>query len=156
MKYLLPVWLMVVCLPLSVSASDDEALIRTLFSDWRTAVEQADVPAYLSVLDDDIRLIPPGAAVIEGRDAYEAFLGPVFEAATYRIEVVEPARIELLGDLALAEYRYVIHLTLKDTSEGVVQAGALTASKTDARYFDVLRKTSSGQWRVWRHTWQTM
>ena len=56
--------------------------------------------------------------------------------------------------IAVAEYEYVIHLDLKDASQGITEAGALTESRTEARYFDVLRKNEAGEFRVWRHTWQ--
>ena len=52
-------------------------------------------------------------------------------------------------------------LAYKDArlDDGVITAPvrqALTASRTDARYFDVLKQNQHGQWKVWRHTWQTM
>jgi hypothetical protein len=62
--------------------------------------------------------------------------------------------VEILDDIAVVEYEYVIHLELKNPAQGVTEAGALTASRTEARYFDVLRKNESGEFRIWRHTWQ--
>lgn len=132
----------------------DEAAIVQLYADWRSAVETADIASYRAVLADDVRLMPPGGAVIAGADHYEAFLGPVFAGADYRIDVVEPPAVRVLGDVAVAEYRYVIHLSLKNPGQGIDQPGALTASRTDSRYFDVLRRQGDGQWRVWRHLWQ--
>ena len=128
--------------------------IERLYEQWREAVASADIPSYIAVLDPDVRLIPPGAEVIAGAAHYAQFLGPVFEAATYRIEVVSPPMVEVIDDIAVAEYEYVIHLDLKDASQGITEAGALTESRTEARYFDVLRKNEAGEFRVWRHTWQ--
>ncbi|MGV0034402.1 MAG: YybH family protein [Candidatus Azotimanducaceae bacterium WSBS_2022_MAG_OTU7] len=151
MKYLL-----VICISLFSfqAAADEVKQIERLYEQWREAVAAADIPSYVSVLAPDVRLIPPGADVIEGAARYAQFLVPVFEAATYRIEVVTPPRVEVLDDIAVAEYEYVIHLELKDPSQGVTEAGALTASRTHARYFDVLKKNEAGKFRVWRHTWQ--
>lgn len=141
-----------VLLPVSAGAGDTGD-IDALYSRWRAAVEAADIPAYVSVLHADVRLIPPGADPIDGRESYRQFLEPVFAGATYRIEVVSPPATTVLGDVAVSEYEYVIHLTLENPAEGITQAGALTASRTQARYFDVLRKDPEGHWKVWRHTW---
>lgn len=140
----------------SADGTAPHAEITALYADWRRAVETANVEEYRAVLADDVRLIPPGAAVIEGAANYEKFLGPVFAAADYVIEVVEPPRVEVIGNLAIAEYRYVIHLTMKDPAGTINQAGALNAAKSDVRYFDVLKKDDAGNWKVWRHSWQAM
>jgi len=151
MKYFL-----VLCIALfGLQAGADEVKqIERLYEQWREAVATSDIPSYVAVLDPDVRLIPPGADVIEGAAHYAQFLAPVFEAATYRIEVITPPVVEVLDDIAVAEYEYVIHLELKNPAQGVTEAGALTESRTEARYFDVLRKNDSGDFRVWRHTWQ--
>ncbi len=133
----------------------DIAAIEGLYADWRTAVEASDIPSYLTALHPDVRLLPPGAPAIVGRDNYGEFLGPVFEMATYRIDVETAPVVQVLGDIAVAEYVYTVHLDLKDTSV-TTDAGALTASRTTSRYFDVLRRDASGAWQVWRHGWQQM
>ncbi len=132
----------------------DLATIDRLYADWRAAVERADIPGYVAVLHPDVRLLPPGAEPIVGAASYAQFLEPVFAAADYRIEVVQAPSVEVFGDLALAEYEYVIHLQLKDAGVGVEQPGALTAERTTARYIDVLRRGAEGRWTVYRHAWQ--
>ena len=151
MKYFLAFWL---CLLGFQAGADEVKQIERLYEQWRDAVASADIPSYVAVLDPEVRLIPPGAEVINGAAHYAQFLAPVFEAATYRIEVVTPPMVEVIDDIAVAEYEYVIHLELKNPSQGVTEAGALTESRTAARYFDVLRKNEAGEFRVWRHTWQ--
>ena len=136
--------------------TDEAAAVDAVYAKWRSAVEAADIPAYVSVLHPDVRMMPPGARVLAGSNSYAAFLQPVFAAADYKIEVTQMPIIEVMGDLAVAEYEYVIHLALKNAEEGVTEPGALTASRTRARYFDVLRKTSEGNWGVWRHTWRAV
>lgn len=134
----------------------DEAEIDALYADYRVAVENADISAYVGALHPAVRLLPPGADAIVGANRYAGFLRPVFEAATYRIDVVTMPVIEVFGDVAVAEYEYVIHLDLKDPEVGVAEPGALTASRTRSRYFDVLRKREDGKWGIWRHTWTTL
>lgn len=138
------------------SENADVAEIEALYVTWREAVSTGDIPKYISVVDPEVRMIPPGADVVEGAGTYEKFLQPVFEAATYKIQVDRYARVEVLGDYAIAEYDYTIYLALKDPDQKVTEPGALTASVSATRYFDVLRKSPEGRWKVWRHTWQNM
>ena len=135
------------------TAQDSQA-ISDLYQRWRVAVAAADIPGYLQALDQEVHLLPPGAEAIVGASTYGAFLKPVFTAADYRIEVIKAPVVEVLGDLAVAEYEYVIHLDLKNPGEGVSEPGALTASRSQLQYFDVLRRQADGGWRVWRHTWR--
>ncbi len=132
----------------------DVTAIDALYANWRSAVERADIPAYVAVLDANVRLLPPDAEAIVGAAGYGKFLEPVFAAADYRIEVVRAPVIEVIDDTALAEYDYIIHLKLKNADEGVKQTGALTAERTSARYIDVLRRQADGRWAVYRHAWQ--
>lgn len=139
--------------PVSVDAV---GAIDGVYARWREAVEAADIPGYVSVLHPEVRMLPPGAPPVVGSGSYAAFLEPVFAAADYRIEVRQMPVVEVLGEWAVAEYEYVIHLALKDAQSGITEPGALTDSRTHARYFDVLRKTDAGTWGVWRHTWQVV
>lgn len=136
--------------------ADEVAAIEQLYADYRVAVETGSIPGYLAVLHPQVRLLPPGAEAIEGAQRYASFLEPVFAGATYRIEVVSLPQIQVMGDVAVAEYDYIIHLTLKDAQQGIEQAGALTQQRTRSRYFDVLRKQTDGRWAIWRHTWNVI
>ncbi len=136
----------------TASEIEDIQEIDALYATWREAVETGDIPKYVSVLHPEVRLLPPGAAAIVGAGNYGRFLEPVFAAADYRVEVVVPHMIEVAGDVAVAEYEYVIHLDMKDATGGISEPGALTDARTAARYFDVLKKVD-GRWKVWRHLW---
>ncbi|EED36587.1 conserved hypothetical protein [Luminiphilus syltensis NOR5-1B] len=135
---------------------DEVAVIEAFYADYRDAVEASSIPGYLDALHPDVRLLPPGAKPIDGRDRYSTFLGPVFEMATYKIEVISYPEITVVGDMAVADYEYIIHLTLKDPEVGIEQEGALTAQKTHSYYTDVLLKEDDGTWGIWRHTWTTI
>ena len=140
----------------AVVRADDVAQIDALYAGWRDAVGSSDIPAYLQALDPDVRLLPPGADPIVGAAGYGEFLVPVFATADYQLEVAQAPQITVLGDYAIAEYTYVVHLELNNPEQGVTEPGALTESRTVTRYFDVLRKREDGKWGVWRHTWSVM
>ena len=73
MKYFLVLWVSLLGLQ---ARADEVKQIEELYAQWREAVATADIPSYVSVLDPDVRLIPPGADVIEGA----ASLCAVFDA----------------------------------------------------------------------------
>jgi ketosteroid isomerase-like protein len=135
--------------------SAETEVIKQLYADYRAAVEAGSINGYISVLDPEVRLLPPGVDPIEGATNYAQFLEPVFASADYRIEVVSLPEISIEGDVATAEYEYIMHLQLKDSARGINQPGALTDQQTRSRYFDVLRKSPTGKWAIWRHTWHT-
>jgi len=134
----------------------ETARIEQLYAEYRDAVEAGSIAGYLDVLHPQVRLLPPGADAIDGAERYAGFLEPVFATATYDIEVVSLPNVHVVGDMAVAEYDYVIHITLKDPDTGITQEGALTAQRTRSRYFDVLRKKADGDWAIWRHTWSVI
>lgn len=136
------------------SAASEVPQIEALYERWRTAVRSSDIPGYLNVLHPDVRLLPPGAPAIQGAANYGQFLEPVFATATYEIIVERAPVVEVVGDAAIAEYDYTIVLNQKNPDVGVTEPGAMTATRTSARYFDVLRRLDNGSWRVWRHSWQ--
>lgn len=148
--------LIILTLAVPMTFADDTSDILALYQDWRNAVEAASIRDYVSVLAEDVRLIPPGAEPIDSAASYAAFLEPVFASADYRIEVIAPAEISVVDDIAVAEYAYIIHLTMKESASEITEPGALTASRTHARYFDVLKKDPTGNWKIWRHTWQNV
>ena len=134
----------------STSASETREILD-LYKTWVAAVEEGDIESYVSVLHEDVKLMPPTSEPFEGKEKYRAFLEPVFKSADYEIEVkVEPS-VEFLGDVAIAEYEYVIYLMLKEGQSEIDQPGALPATRNHNAYFDVLIRNSTGNWVVCRN-----
>lgn len=132
---------------------NDKDAIVTLYKAWNEAVETGSREGYLALLDQQIRMTPPGAPDIVGWDAYAEFLIPVFDSASYTITPVSNYDIEVLDDIALARYDYIVGVSLKEGVEGVEQAGALNQQESNLKYSDVLRRQTDGSWKVLRHTW---
>jgi len=125
--------------------------IQALYAAWREAVQTGSIPGYLACLDDDIRMMAPSAADVYGIDNYAAFLEPVFDNASYRIEQRGPVHVEVMGDTAIARYDYIIHVTM--TGDDIASEGALTDMVNDMRYFDTLRRQEDGGWKAYTHIW---
>ena len=133
---------------------DEIQEITNLYRTWVVAVEKGDIESYASVLHEDVKLMPPASQPFEGKEKYKEFLKPVFASADYEIDVKVKPSVEIFGNVAIAEYEYVVHVRLKEGREAINQLGALQASRNHNAYFDVLIKTSEGKWSVYRHTWR--
>jgi len=132
--------------------ADDKADIVALYDRWDSAVQASSIAGYTSVLDENVRLILPGAADVRGRDNYAAFLENVLPIATYTLELLGDIEIEVFGDVAISEYHKKVEMTLHGP-EKVTEPGALTANISVNKYIDVLRRQDDGSWKVYRHAW---
>ena len=130
---------------------EDIEAIQALYAGWRDAVQTGSIPGYLACLDDNIRMMAPGAPDVYGIGSYEEFLGPVFDGNSYRIEPRGPITVEVMGDTAIARYDYVIHVVM--TGDEIASEGALTDMVNDMRYFDTLRRQEDGSWKAYTHIW---
>ena len=119
-------------------------------------INLTDGALFATIPDGTINTSSSMVLVGKNYAGYGEFLVPVFASATYRIEVEELQEVQVMGDTAIAEYEYVIHIDLKDPDSAITQPGALTAARNRARYFDVLRKQADGRWGIWRHLWQDL
>jgi len=133
----------------------DVQAILDLYGRWDEAVEASSITGYTAVLDEEVRLVLPGAPDVVGRDNYAAFLGNVLPIAQYRLTTVGEIAVEILGDHALAEYHKQVDMALHDTDNSVSEAGALTATSSVNKYVDVLKRQDDGSWRVYQHAWTT-
>ena len=68
-----------------MSTQADIDAIQNLYEGWRAAVEGGSIAGYLACLDDNIRMMAPGAPDVHGIRNSEEFLGPVFDGNSYRI-----------------------------------------------------------------------
>ena len=132
----------------------DTSEILGLYQNWRDAVESANIDGYVAVLHADISLRPPGAKGLDGRDNYSAFLDPVFDSASYEIQIDNAPSVTFLGDAAIVEYDYTIFRRADVDSTADLPPGAIAIAKTSAHYIDVVTRDSSGAWKVRLHSWQ--
>ena len=156
-------FLISLCITVSLSLSaitasgqddTDTSEILGLYQNWRDAVESANIDGYVAVLHADISLRPPGAKGLDGRDNYSAFLDPVFDSASYEIQIDNAPSVTFLGDAAIVEYDYTIFRRADVDSTADLPPGAIAIAKTSAHYIDVVSRDSSGAWKVRLHSWQ--
>ena len=158
MRFLISLFFTVSLSLSAISASGqnetDTTAILGLYQSWRDAVENANIDGYVAVLHADISLRPPGAQGLDGRDNYSAFLDPVFDSASYEIQIDNAPSVTFLGDAAIVEYDYTIFRRPDVDSTADLPPGAIAVAKTSAHYIDVVTRDSSGAWKVRLHSWQ--
>ena len=147
-------WIFLINPSLAEEQQDIEK-IKTLYSNWKIAVESSDIDSYLSNLHEDIRLRPPAGDPVDGIENYRRFLGPVFSSATYKIQVDESPVITIFGNNAIAEYDYTIQRSVLKNAKVTLEKGAITESVSPSSYVDFLRKREDGSWSVYLHTWRS-
>ena len=131
------------------SAADKKA-IQELYQTRTIAVHEGDRDSYVATLDENVRMVPPGAKDVIGRDAYAEFLIPVMEPGKFEIISRGDLEITVLGDIALTRYDYLINVYEGATKK---QDGAESQESTDMKYSDVLRRQEDGTWKVLLHMW---
>jgi len=125
-------------------SADDKKAIQEVYQTRNVAVHSGDRDAYVATLDEDVRMVPPGAEDVIGRDAYAEFLIPVMQEGKFEIVPRGDLEITVLGDIALTRYDYIVK---------VYEDGAETQESTDMKYSDVLRRQEDGTWKILLHMW---
>ena len=129
---------------MKIDSADDKRAIQELYQNRNTAVHNGDRDSYVATLDENVRMVPPGARDVIGRDAYAEFLIPVMQADKFEIIPRGDLEVDLLGDIALARYDYIVK---------VYEDGVESQESTDMKYCDVLRRQEDGTWKILMHMW---
>ena len=122
----------------------ETAVIESLYQDWITAVETGNTDLYLSVLSEDIELIPTDAPALRTNKDYGDFLKTVFVDDSFKINQIGDREIIISGNLAYARYDYEIIRTSKNDQ---------VSYPTIRNFLDILMKNESGNWKVIKHIW---
>lgn len=121
----------------------NEAAVRSTFTEYVAAGESGDVERFLSFFADDAVIMPPGQAIIHGREALAAFARPFFSQFTIR-QVFSLDLVRVADDWAVATYTYVETLTPTAGGPAVEERG---------KGISVLRRGADGAWRFTHAIW---
>ena len=126
----------------TVDVAAEKAAVEKLMSDQLAATRQpgeAGADGYVSTASEDLVLLPPNAARMDGRKAIRDW-SLQFTASTDWSVTWTPTRVEVAasGDLAYAIGTY--ELSLKDPS------GKAVADK--GKFLDAFRKQADGSWKL--------
>lgn len=131
---------------LSAQTSADSASVTAFYGRWFGSAAQG-MSTYASFYATDGYLLPPGAAPVTGRDAIAAWMDQARAAAPY---TTRPQGISVDEMRFLSPSLVVYRSTLR--GQRVPKAGG-DPVPFETKYFDVLRRTSSGDWEVLYRMW---
>ena len=131
--------------------AEDEAAVRALEENYRTAWLANDSAAVMATLDSGAVLMPAGMEPLVGDSAIRSFWWPDDGSETtitaYEITVDE---VEGSGDLAYVRGRGHIEFTY------VAPGGEASDLTSRAVHLSVARRGEDGEWRIARRAWSAL
>ena len=124
----------------------DSASVTAFYGRWFGSAPQG-MAAYASFYAPDGYLLPPAAAPVTGRAAIAAWMEQARSAAAYS---TQPQGITVDEMRFLSPTVVVYRSTLR--GQRVPKAGGAPVP-IETKYFDLLRRTSAGDWEVLYRVW---
>lgn len=124
----------------------DSASVVAFYGRWFGSASQGMVN-YASFYAPDGYILPPGGAPVTGRDAIAAWMEEARPAAPYS---TQPQGITV-DELRFLSPTLVAHRSTLRGQRVPKAGGPPVAFKT--KYFDLLRRTSAGDWEVLYRMW---
>jgi len=119
---------------------EDYAALQAIAQDWMKAYGSGDLEALMPLYDARTRMMPEGLGNFRGVDEIRAYFGDGMKA--FDLEVAgQVEEIEVNSTWAYLIGIFAAKVIPKDGSDADVVGG---------RYFILLRKDSSGEWKVLR------
>jgi uncharacterized protein (TIGR02246 family) len=126
--------------------SADSATVTAFYGRWFGSAAQG-MTRYASFYAPDGYLLPPGAPPVQGREAIAAWMEQSRAAAPY---TTQPQGI-VVDELRFVSPTLVVY---RSTLRGQrVPKGGGPAVPFETKYFDLLRRTPSGDWEVLYRAW---
>lgn len=131
--------------------ADDEAEVRSVEEEYRTAWLANDSAAVMATLSEDAVLMPAGMEPLEGHERIRAFWWPDDGSTTviesYRITVDE---VDGSGNLAYLRGRGFLTFTYRSPD------GEESRISSEAVHISVARRGEDGSWRIARRAWSSL
>lgn len=125
--------------------SDDRSVLRKTDEEWAALAKQGtDVDRIVSYWSDDARVYPPGAPVLEGRQAIRDFVGESLATPGFSVSW-EPAEVFVQPGDSLGYTTGRNQFTFPDSTGKIVS--------TQGRYVTVWRRESNGAWKCVIDIW---
>jgi len=126
-------------------ATDDRTLLRSTDEEWSTlAAQGADVDRIVSYWSDDAKVYPPGAPILEGKQAIRDFIAASLKTPGFRVSW-EPAEVVVAPGESIGYTAGRNRLTFPDSSGNIVTSLG--------RYVTVWRKNADGAWKCVIDIW---
>lgn len=121
----------------------DIGAITTQMQAHVQAAMTGNADRYVEFVSEETIYMPPGEAILVGKEAIREWVKAGFEMASFEIILYPFDEIEVAGDWAYARYRVTLNGKMKsDASE----------FSEERKYLDIWKKADD-QWMLHRHMW---
>jgi len=117
------------------------AVIKRLYTDWRSPWEAGDASGVSDFYTDDAIQMPAGASDIVGRDTFRVSLESLFKQFVVKGDSTEVLEVETAGDLAFVRGTYALTLIPKAGGEPTRYTG---------KFVHLLKRQPNGSWKIHR------
>ena len=125
-----------------MTTETDVQAVRGLIDGWVEAVNSNDREQIMSLVAEDLEMIPPGEQPVKGAEAHQLLRG-FFDSFTLRLKS-PTLELILSGDWAFRRYAYQLTLTSKDGGDSVTHEG---------QGIHMFRRQSDGSWKFAKDIW---
>ena len=120
----------------------DEAAVRRVLDEIVRTFNVGDYEAMFALYEDDVRIFPPGAPEVVGKEAWRATLATGLPPGmTFRMRF-DTEELVVAGDLAYERGSYHVEAAPAG-SDAMVPA-------MSARHIHIFRRQADGAWKGWR------
>lgn len=128
--------------PAPVDTAADEAAIRHVLDEIVRTFNAGEYDAMFALYEDDVRIFPPGAPEVTGKDAWRATLATGLPAdLTFRMRF-DTEELVVDGDLAYERGTYHV--------EAAPVGSDQFEPAMSARHIHIFRRQADGEWKGWR------
>lgn len=111
-----------------------------VFDNWTKMIEAADVDGMIALFADDAVLTTPDGGAISGKEPNRAYLTGLFTQIKASSSSIKVEHEQISGPWAT--------ITASFQATWTDRAGSKMTERS--RYVCVLKRTSSGEWRIWQ------
>jgi len=120
----------------------DEAAIRQVLDEIVRTFNAGDYDAMFALYEDDVRIYPPGAPEVTGKEAWRATLATGLPTdLTFKMRF-DTEELVVDGDLGYERGTYHVEAAPVGTDQFV--------PAMSARHIHIFRRQADGQWKGWR------
>ena len=125
-----------------VDTAADEAAIRQVLDEIVRTFNAGEYEAMFALYEDDVRIYPPGAPEMVGKEAWRTALATGLPADLKLRMRFDTEELVVAGDLAYERGTYHVEAA-------PVGSDAMTPMMS-ARHIHIFRRQADGQWKGWR------
>ena len=120
----------------------DEAAVRRVLDDIVRTFNAGNYEAMLALYEDDVRIFPPGAPELAGKDAWREALAAGLPADLKFRMRFDTEELVVAGDIAYE--RGSFHVEAAPAGSDQMEPAM------SARHIHIFRRQADGQWKGWR------